>query len=73
MTSRAAELLHTISSLGVSIQLVEQKLGIAVEVASRMYVTGQGKMVFEGTSDELKNITMLEKMAGGISAVMCNQ
>ena len=54
MTARVAELLHAIAERGVSILLVEQKLAIAMDVASRVYVMGHGKMVYEGTPAELR-------------------
>ena len=48
------ELLETIAKRGVSILLVEQKLAIALEISQRVYVMGQGHIVFEGTPDDLR-------------------
>ncbi len=53
MTTRVAELLNEISSRGVSILLVEQKLAIAMKISHRVYVMGHGQIVFEGTPAEL--------------------
>ena len=53
MTTRVAELLNEISSRGVSILLVEQKLSIAMKISHRVYVMGHGQIVFEGTPAEL--------------------
>ncbi len=53
MTSRVADLLNEISSRGVSILLVEQKLAIAMKISHRVYVMGHGQIVFEGTPAEL--------------------
>ena len=52
---QVGELLEHIASLGVSVLLVEQKLAIAMKVSSRVYVMGHGKIVFEGTPQELEN------------------
>ena len=53
MTTRVADLLNEISSRGVSILLVEQKLAIAMKISHRVYVMGHGQIVFEGTPSEL--------------------
>ncbi len=53
MTTRVADLLNEISSRGVSILLVEQKLSIAMKISHRVYVMGHGQIVFEGTPVEL--------------------
>jgi len=45
--------LTEIAQRGVSILLVEQKLTIALKVAQRVLVMGHGKIVFEGTPQEL--------------------
>ena len=55
MTTRVADLLNEISSRGVSILLVEQKLSIAMKISNRVYVMGHGQIVFEGTPAELEN------------------
>ena len=54
MTTRVADLLNEISSRGVSILLVEQKLYIAMKISHRVYVMGHGQIVFEGTPKELE-------------------
>ena len=54
MTTRVAELLNAISSRGISILLVEQKLAIALDIATRVYVMGHGSMVYEGTPADLR-------------------
>jgi len=48
------DLLLTIASKGVAVLLVEQKLTIALEIARRLYVMGHGRIVFEGTPQELR-------------------
>ena len=48
------ELLLAIAARGIAILLIEQKLTIALDVARRLYVMGQGRIVFEGTPDDLR-------------------
>ena len=43
-----------IAARGVSILLVEQKLTIALKISKRLYVMGHGRIVFEGSADDLK-------------------
>ncbi|HBY31662.1 MAG TPA: ABC transporter ATP-binding protein, partial [Bradyrhizobium sp.] len=35
--------------------LVEQKLSIAMKISNRVYIMGHGRVVFEGTPEQLKN------------------
>jgi len=50
---RIGELLSEIAARGISILLVEQRLVLALRLSHRIYVMGHGRMVFEGTRDEL--------------------
>jgi branched-chain amino acid transport system ATP-binding protein len=54
MTQKVAELLQEIARRGISTLLVEQKLAIAMDIAHRVFVMGHGKVVFQGTPDELR-------------------
>jgi branched-chain amino acid transport system ATP-binding protein len=54
MVKRIAELLCTIAERGISILLVEQKLTIALHISHRLYVMGHGRMVFEGSPEDLR-------------------
>ncbi|MEO6410476.1 MAG: ABC transporter ATP-binding protein [Burkholderiaceae bacterium] len=54
MVELVADLLERIASRGVAILLVEQKLTIALRICKRLYVMGHGRIVFEGTADDLK-------------------
>jgi branched-chain amino acid transport system ATP-binding protein len=45
--------LQEIARRGISILLVEQRLVIALRISHRVYVMGHGRIVFEGTPDEL--------------------
>jgi branched-chain amino acid transport system ATP-binding protein len=48
------DLLKQIAARGIAILLIEQKLTIALAISHRLYVMGQGRMVFEGTPDQLR-------------------
>lgn len=54
MVQKVATVLKEIAARGVSTLLVEQKLSIALDIADRVYVMGHGKVVFEGTPQDLK-------------------
>ena len=54
MVNNVEMLLKKISSKGVSILLVEQKLTIAFNLSNRLYVMGHGKVVYEGLPKEIK-------------------
>jgi branched-chain amino acid transport system ATP-binding protein len=48
-------LLERIAARGVAILLIEQKLAISLAIAGRVYVMGQGRVVFEGTPAGLRD------------------
>jgi branched-chain amino acid transport system ATP-binding protein len=48
------EFLEKIAARGIAILLIEQKLTIALNISRRLYVMGQGHIVFEGTPDDLR-------------------
>jgi branched-chain amino acid transport system ATP-binding protein len=49
-----ARLFDEMKNRGVSILLVEQKLTIALRICQRLYVMGHGRIVFEGSPDDLR-------------------
>ena len=55
VVERVRELLQAIAMRGVAILLIEQKLTIALAIAHRLYVMGHGRIVFEGTPQDLRN------------------
>jgi branched-chain amino acid transport system ATP-binding protein len=61
MVERVATLLNEMASRGVAILLVEQKLTIALNISSRVYVMGHGQIVFEGTPEELRTNVQVRK------------
>lgn len=56
-----AGFLHELERRGIGVLLVEQKLTIALEVASRCLVMGHGQIVFEGTPEQLRADTEMRK------------
>ncbi len=55
------ELLEKIAARGIAILLIEQKLTIALNISRRLYVMGQGQIVFEGTPQDLRMNTAVRK------------
>ena len=55
------KLLEKIAERGVAILLIEQKLTIALAISTRLYVMGQGRIVFEGTAKELQENRAVRK------------
>ncbi len=53
--AQVGDLLGEIAKRGVSILLVDQKLTLALRISRRLYVMGHGRIVFEGTPDDLAN------------------
>ena len=54
LVEQVGRLLQEIADRGVSILLVEQKLTIALKISKRVYVMGHGKIVWDGTPQELR-------------------
>jgi branched-chain amino acid transport system ATP-binding protein len=54
IVEQMATLFAEISKRGVSILLVEQKLTIALRISQRLYVMGHGRIVFEGSPNDLQ-------------------
>jgi len=61
VVDRVRGLLETIASRGVAILLIEQKLTIALAISHRLYVMGQGRIMFEGTAEQLRNNEAVRK------------
>jgi branched-chain amino acid transport system ATP-binding protein len=55
LVEQVGYLLEEIARRGVSILLVEQKLTIAMRISRRLYVMGHGRIVFEGTPDDIRD------------------
>jgi branched-chain amino acid transport system ATP-binding protein len=61
LVQHVAKLLTEIARRRVAILLVEQKLTIALNVSRRVYVMGHGRVVFEGTPDDLRSNEAVRK------------
>ena len=54
IVEKLVELFLEIRRRGTSVVLVEQKLTIALQISERISVMGHGRIVWEGTSAELR-------------------
>ena len=61
MVELVADLLARIAQRGISILLVEQKLTIALRISTRLYVMGHGRIVFEGSPEDLTTHAAIRK------------
>jgi branched-chain amino acid transport system ATP-binding protein len=61
LVRHVADLLVRIAGRGVAVLLVEQKLTIALEISRRVYVMGRGRVVFEGTPEDLRGSEVVRK------------
>ena len=61
IVQQVGDLIARIAAAGVAILLVEQKLSIAMRISKRVYVMGHGRVVFEGTPDQLKANTAVRQ------------
>lgn len=52
---QVGRLIAQVAESGISILLVEQKLSIALDISHRVYVMGHGRIVFEGTPQDLRD------------------
>lgn len=61
IVEQVGELIEKIASRGISVLLVEQKLSIALKISKRLYIMGQGRIVFEGTPEDLRKDLTIRK------------
>jgi len=61
IVQQVGELIQRIAEAGVAILLVEQKLSIALKISHRVYIMGHGRIVFEGTPEDLKTNQAVRK------------
>ena len=54
MMALVRRLMEQIAERGIAILLVEQKLTLALRISQRLYVMGHGRIVFQGTPEELR-------------------
>lgn len=61
MVEQVKNLIEEIAGSGISVLLVEQKLSIALKISHRLYIMGHGRIVFEGTPEDLKTNQSIRK------------
>ena len=61
MVEQVGKFLVEIQKRGVSILLVEQKLAIALDISQRIHVLGHGRIVFDGTPQDLRGNAAIRK------------
>ena len=61
LVDQMGKLIEEIARREVSVLLVEQKLSIALKISRRLYIMGHGRIVFEGSPDDLKNDQAIRK------------
>ena len=66
MVETVMQALKYISSTGLTVLLVEQKVQEALEVADRGYVLQNGRMVIEGTGEMLMETDIVKKAYLGL-------
>jgi branched-chain amino acid transport system ATP-binding protein len=52
---------------GMTVLLVEQDLGVVLDLAHRCYVLDQGRIQFHGTSEELRENRVIQQRYLGVS------
>jgi branched-chain amino acid transport system ATP-binding protein len=53
LVEMVVQIFHEMKQMGVCVLLVEQALDVALRLAGRAYLMSKGKIVFQGTSEEL--------------------
>lgn len=61
VVAELSDLLQEIARDGIAVLLVEQKLGIALNISHRLYVMGDGHIVFDGTPKQLQDAPDVRK------------
>jgi branched-chain amino acid transport system ATP-binding protein len=61
LVEQVGRLIEEIAQRGISVLLVEQKLNIALKISQRLYIMGHGKIVFEGSPNDLKENDSIRK------------
>jgi branched-chain amino acid transport system ATP-binding protein len=61
LVDQMGKLIEEIARREVSVLLVEQKLSIALKISKRLYIMGHGRIVFEGTPEDLKTDQSIRK------------
>ncbi len=54
LVQQVAQCLHLLRARGMAVMLMEQKMAIALSIADRVLVMGQGRIVFDGAPEQLR-------------------
>jgi branched-chain amino acid transport system ATP-binding protein len=68
IVERVEELIRDLNEEGITVLLVEQNVAVALSLADRVFLLDQGRIVFEGASEELEANEELMDRHLGISA-----
>jgi branched-chain amino acid transport system ATP-binding protein len=66
LVEQVARFISALRDHGVAVLLVEQKLTIALQVSSRCLVMGHGRIVFEGSPDQLRGAPDVQQQWLGV-------
>jgi branched-chain amino acid transport system ATP-binding protein len=61
LVEQMGHLIQEIAKRDISVLLVEQKLSIALKISKRLYIMGHGRIVFEGSPEDLKTDQSIRK------------
>jgi branched-chain amino acid transport system ATP-binding protein len=65
IVERVEDLIRDLNEEGITVLLVEQNVAVALSLADRVYLLDQGRIVFEGTPEELEaNENVMDKHLG---------
>jgi len=61
LRERVMEIMYSVKKSGCALILVEQNMEVALDMADRVYVMAKGTIVFEGTSQDLRDAEDIRK------------
>jgi branched-chain amino acid transport system ATP-binding protein len=61
VVAQVSEFLCEMKKRAIAVLLVEQKLTLSLQISQRLYVMGHGRVVFQGTPDELRDNESVRK------------
>lgn len=61
IVQQVAQFLQTLKARSVGVLLIEQKLGIALDICDRVLVMGKGQIVFSGNADQLRSAETIRR------------
>ncbi len=67
MILRLTEVIRKLHAGGISILMVEERISVALELSSRLYVMDVGQIVYEGATADLHEAELVERYMGARS------